>query len=336
MGWGNIPSLLFFVQEVMNRGVILLSLLALVLLPACGQDSPSVEEAPSVAQIEEEAGGTPTSTPVNTGVVPVTYEGEDKKYQDQAPAGMVYVKGGCFTQGTNNAQVDEKWEHEVCVDGFYMDKHEVTQKRWQEVMGYNPSKFKGENLPVEQVNYFDIQEFISRSNGQCRLPTEAEWEYAAGGGLVRTRYYWGNMMDGDFAWYEDNAQDKTHPVGQKKPNQYGLYDMMGNVWEWTEDWYAATYEPVKVSNPQGPSTGEYRVIRGGGMDTSAGGLRITNRTWLHPKNRVYTKITTYGGIINEIFNFIGFRCARDLNVKESGQPAGSGKTENPTPESSGS
>lgn len=298
----------------MKFGVIFTGLLALVLLPACGQEPESAQEAPSVAQIEEAAGGTPTSTPTNQGVVPVTYTGEDKKYQEQAPEGMVYIKGGCYTQGTNEAQVDEKWEHEVCLDGFYMDKYEVSQKRWTSLIDYNPSKFVGDDLPVEQVNYFDIQEFISLSKGQCRLPTEAEWEYAAGGGLVDTRYYWGNMMDGDFAWFEDNSEAKTHPVGQKKPNQYGLYDMMGNVWEWTEDWYAPAYEPVDVKNPHGPKKGEFRVIRGGGLDTSAGGLRITNRTWLHPKNRVFTKITTYGGIINEIFNFIGFRCARDLNV----------------------
>ncbi len=289
-------------------------LLSLLFTTACGQSETPTEEAPSVAQIEESAGGTPTSTPVNVGVVPVEYTGEDKVLADNAPEGMVYIKGGCFTMGTNDAQVDEKWEHEVCLDSFYLDKYEVTQKRWKEVMDFNPSRFVGDDLPVEQVSYFDIQDFASKSNGRCRLPTEAEWEYAAGGNLVKTRYYWGNMMDGDYAWFEDNSQEKTHPVGQKKPNQYGLYDMMGNVWEWTEDWYAAVYEPVKETNPHGPKTGEYRVIRGGGMDTSAGGLRITNRTWLHPKNRVYTKITTYGGIINEIFNFIGFRCARDIKV----------------------
>ncbi len=320
----------------MKFGVISLGLLGLILLPACGQDSTTTEKAPSVAQIEEAAGGTPTSTPVNQGVVPVVYSGDDKTYQEQAPEGMVYIKGGCFTRGTNEAQVDEKWEHEVCLDGFYLDKYEVTQKRWKEAMDYNPSKFVGDDLPVEQVNYFDIQEFISQSNGTCRLPTEAEWEYAAGGGLVRTRYYWGNMMDGDFAWFEDNSKASTHPVGQKKPNQYGLYDMMGNIWEWTEDWYDATYEPVKVSNPHGPKTGKFRVIRGGGMDTSAGGLRITNRTWLHPKNRVYTKITTYGGIINEIFNYIGFRCARDLKASGQEKSAEVQKDENPTTEPTGS
>lgn len=305
--------------------------LFLLFTTACGQSEAPVEQAaPSVAQIEEAGGGEPVSTPVNVGVVPVEYTGEDKFFQDKAPPGMVYIKGGCFTMGTNEAQVDEKWEHEVCLDGFYMDKYEVTQKRWTQLMDYNPSRFVGDDLPVEQVNYFDIQEFASKSNGQCRLPTEAEWEYAAGGGLVKTRYYWGNMMDGDYAWYEDNAEAKTHQVGQKKPNQYGLYDMMGNVWEWTEDWYAAVYEPVKVSNPHGPKTGEYRVIRGGGMDTSAGGLRITNRTWLHPKNRVYTKITTYGGIINEIFNFIGFRCARDI-PKDLKEAAARQAAETPAP-----
>ncbi|MFQ5481129.1 MAG: formylglycine-generating enzyme family protein [Nitrospinaceae bacterium] len=287
-----------------------------LLLAGCGgggTDSNGNSAAPSVAAIEEEAGGVPAPELAPRGVVPVVYTGEDKVLADRAPEGMAYIKGGCFTMGNNNAQADEKLAHPVCVDGFFMDRYEVTQKRWEAVMGYNPSKFTGPDLPVEQVNFPDIQDFIKRSGGTCRLPSEAEWEYAAGANLVRTRYYWGNLMDGEYAWFKDNSGGITHPGGSKKPNQYGLYDMMGNVWEWTEDWYAPNYSPEKVTNPTGPNSGEYRVIRGGGLDTTAGGLRITNRTWLHPKNRVYTKITTYGGIVNEIFNYIGFRCVRDLD-----------------------
>ena len=112
-----------------------------------------------------------------------------------------------------------------------MDKYEVTQARWEKMMGANPSKFIHPDQPVEQVNFFDAQKFAKKSNGQCRLPTEAEWEYAAKGG-ADSRYYWGNMMDESYIWYEDNSDGTTHPVGQKQPNQYGLYDMMGNVWEW--------------------------------------------------------------------------------------------------------
>tara|TARA_B100000686_G_scaffold346804_2_gene434193 strand:- start:1031 stop:1615 length:585 start_codon:yes stop_codon:yes gene_type:complete len=192
-----------------------------------------------------------------------------------------------------------------------MDKTEVTQKRWQSIMGFNPSKFINENNPVEQVNFFDIQQFIKKSNGVCRLPTEAEWEYAAGIG-IQANYYWGNMMDGQYAWFKDNSGKLPHEVGLKKPNQFGLYDMMGNIWEWVADWYENTYSALEKNNPKGPPSGEHKTIRGGSFDSSAGALRITNRTWLHPKNRVYAKVSTYGGNVNEIFNYIGFRCAQSI------------------------
>jgi len=226
---------------------------------------------------------------------------------------MVFIKGGCFTMGNAHAQADEQPEHPACVDDFYMDKHEVTQARWKKVMGNNPSKFIGDDLPVEQINYYDVQEFIKKSNGACRLPTEAEWEYAAAGG-VKSRYYWGDMMDAAYAWYEDGSEGKTHPVGQKRPNQYGLYDMMGNVWEWVDDWYAPTYLKTEKQNPKGPATGENKVIRGGAFDSSSGALRVTNRTWVNPANRVYSKVSTYGGIVNEIYNYIGFRCAKSIEA----------------------
>ena len=225
---------------------------------------------------------------------------------------MVFIKGGCFLMGNEYAQADEKPEHEICLNDFYMDKFEVTQKKWKKVMGFNPAKNVGKNLPVEQVNYFDIKEFIEASKGACRLPTEAEWEYAAGLG-IQANYYWGNIMDPEYAWYVDNSKKTTHPVGSKKPNQFGLHDMMGNVWEWVEDWYEPYYSALVKDNPQGPASGEYKVIRGGGFDSSAGALRTTNRIWLHPKNRVFSKVTTYGGIVNEVYNYIGFRCAKSIS-----------------------
>lgn len=237
---------------------------------------------------------------------------EDKEKADRAPEGMVFIKGGCFIMGNDFAQADEKPEHEVCLDDFYMDKYEVTQERWEKVMGFNPSKHIGKDFPVEQVNYFDIQEFIEASNGNCRLPSEAEWEYAAGLG-IQANYYWGNIMDPDYAWYVDNSGKTTHAVGQKKPNQFGLYDILGNVWEWVEDWYEPYYSALVRDNPKGPANGEYKVIRGGGFDSSAGALRITNRIWLHPKNRVYSKVNLYGGAVNEVYNYIGFRCAKSIS-----------------------
>ena len=242
-------------------------------------------------------------------VQPIQISPEDQEKANKSPKGMVFIKGGCFMMGNDFAQVDERPIHEVCLNDFYIDKTEVTQKRWQEVMGFNPSKFINENNPVEQINFFDIQRFIKKVSGNCRLPTEAEWEYAAGVG-IQANYYWGNMMDGDYAWFEGNSDKVPQEVGKKKPNQFGLYDMMGNVWEWVNDWYENTYRVISKSNPKGPSDGDYKVIRGGSFESSAGALRITNRTWLHPKNRVYAKVSTYGGNVNQIFNYIGFRCAK--------------------------
>lgn len=250
-------------------------------------------------------------------VVPITLLPEDREKAKRAPKGMVFIKGGCFIMGNDFAQEDEKPKHEVCLDDFFMDKHEMTQARFEKATGYNPSKFIGPDLPLEQVNYVEIQEFLEKSDGQCRLPTEAEWEYAAGGG-ADSRYYWGNMMDESYAWYADNSGGGTHPVGQKLPNQHGLHDMMGNVWEWTDDWYEPYYRVRETNNPEGPEAGEHKVIRGGAFDSSAGALRITNRIWLHPKNRVFPKVTTYGQAINEIYNYIGFRCAKSLNKTSPG------------------
>lgn len=292
----------------------LMSLCLCLALVACSQgDSPTGDsEAPSIAEIEQQAGPEQGAPGPRKRVEPVELSEEDKKIAARAPEGMVFIKGSCFIMGNDNAQVDEKFEREVCVDDFFMDKYEVTQARWEKVMGFNPSKFLGPDRPVEQVNYYDIQKFLKATHGACRLPTEAEWEYAARAG-AESRYYWGNVMDGEYAWYADNSGGTTHPVGQKKPNAFGLYDMMGNVWEWTEDWWQNVYPAEKLVNPTGPNTGEYKVIRGGSFDSSAGALRLTNRTWLNPKNRVYSKISTYGGLVNEKFNYIGFRCVQDVD-----------------------
>jgi formylglycine-generating enzyme len=265
---------------------------------------PSFSELP---EISEES-----SSISDQRVVPVQLSPEDQAKASKAPEGMVFIKGGCFIMGNDYAQEDEKPEHDICVDDFYLDKYEVTQARWEKLMGFNPSKFQGADLPVEQVNFMNAQKFIQKSGeGACRLPTEAEWEYAARGGAT-TRYFWGNMVHGDYTWYEENSEGTTHPVGSSAPNQYGLYDMNGNVWEWVNDWYEPYYKVRSKDNPKGPETGESKVVRGGSFDSSAGALRITNRIWLHPENKVFPKVTTYGQVMNEIFNYIGFRCAQSI------------------------
>lgn len=282
------------------------------LLSACtekAEDQVSEDIHPSFSELPEVS--EESSTLSQQRVIPVQFSPEDQTKADKAPEGMVFIKGGCFIMGNDYTQEDEKPEHEVCLDGFYMDRHEVTQARWEKIMGFNPSKFVGANLPVEQVNFLDVQKFIKKSKGVCRLPTEAEWEYAARGGAT-TRYFWGNMVHEDYTWYEDNSSETSHSVGGKAPNQYGLHDMMGNVWEWVNDWYEPYYKMRSKNNPPGPETGESKVVRGGSFDSSAGALRITNRVWLHPKNKVFPKVTTYGQIMNEVFNYIGFRCAQDL------------------------
>ena len=246
------------------------------------------------------------------GIAMIKIEPEDQKIADNAPEGMVFIKGGCFIMGNDYTQEDEKPEHKVCLDDFYMDKFEVTQARWEKLMGFNPSKFLGVDLPVEQVNYENVQKFIKKSEGNCRLPTEAEWEYAARGGS-QTRYFWGNMVNEKYTWYEENSNQSTQVVGSKLPNQYGLYDMMGNVWEWVDDWYEPYYQIRTQNNPTGPENGDSKIVRGGSFDSSAGALRITNRVWLHPKNKVFPKVTTYGQIMNEVYNFIGFRCAKSIS-----------------------
>jgi formylglycine-generating enzyme required for sulfatase activity len=291
----------------MNVFRIIGILLFLALPLGCSQgDEKQESQAPSISDIEGVEGDKESASPV-----PIELTEEDKLKAKQAPQGMVFIKGGCFTMGNDRAQADEKYEHEACIDDFYMDRYEVTQARWEKVMGYNPSKNIKSDNPVEQVNYFDIQQFIEKSGGACRLPTEAEWEFAARG-HAKTRYFWGNVMDGAYAWFEDNSDKTTHPVGQKKPNQFGLHDMMGNVWEWTEDWYSPNYVGNKEANPTGPKEGEYKVIRGGSFDSSAGALRITNRTWLNPKNRVFSKVASYGGSVDELYNYVGFRCAKSI------------------------
>ncbi len=207
---------------------------------------------------------------------------------------MVAVKGGTFTMGGtseqgNDAESDEKPTHSVTLSDYYIGKFEVTQELWQAVMGNNPSYFKGTNLPVEQVSWNDIQDFIRKLNKKTgtnfRLPTEAEWEYAARGGNKSNGYkYSGSNNIDNVAWYGSNSGSKTHPVGQKTPNELGIYDMSGNVWEWCQDWYG-NYSSSSQTNPKGPSSGSHRVLRGGSWYINAGYCRISHRFNYNPFNR---------------------------------------------------
>ena len=185
---------------------------------------------------------------------------------------MVKVEAGTFMMGATsemqNPYDDEKPVHQVTLtNDYYMGKYEVTQALWQAVTGKNPSKFKGDNLPVERVSWNDCQVFIRNLNNMTgrkfRLPTEAEWEYAARGGKKSRGYqYSGSSNISDVAWFDDINGNKKHPVGTKQANELGLYDMSGNVWEWCQDRYGS-YSSLFQKNPTGAIMGVYRVFRGG-------------------------------------------------------------------------
>ena len=201
--------------------------------------------------------------------------------------------------GSTAGDDDEKPVHTVRVDSFYMGKYEVTQEEWQEVMGSNPSRFKGTNRPVEGVSWYDVVAYCNKRsyregrtpvyqiNGErvraswtadgYRLPTEAEWEYAARGGNESRGYeYAGGDNADQVGWYGDNSGDKTQPVGGKSPNELGIYDMSGNVWEWCWDRYGG-YSYGSQTNPKGASSGPRRVLRGGSWYLYAGYLRSAYR-----------------------------------------------------------
>ncbi len=181
---------------------------------------------------------------------------------------MVRVKCGSFQMGVDNGYDQAQPAHTVTLpQDYYIGKYEVTQAEWQAVTGKNPAKFKGEHLPVEYVSWDDCQEFIRQLNAltglNFRLPTEAEWEYAARGGKKSKGYIYSGSNDVDsVAWYGKNSNKTTHPVGYRTPNELGLYDMNGNVWEWCQDWYG-NYTNEAQTSPKGPSSGHFRTIRGG-------------------------------------------------------------------------
>ena len=207
---------------------------------------------------------------------------------------MVDVAGGTFTMGATPEQEDEavdseKPAHQVTLSSFSIGQTEVTQALWLAVMGTNPSTFTG-NLqnPVDMVSWDDCQEFITQLNAltglSFRLPTEAEWEYAARGGNKSqgTKYAGSSILD-EVAWYPDNSNGTTHPVATKSPNELGLYDMSGNVFEWCQDWFGE-YSSTAQTNPTGPESGTYKIQRGGSFRHNAGMCRVSRRSYATSSN----------------------------------------------------
>ena len=205
--------------------------------------------------------------------------------EKETEGNMVFVEGGTFQMGSNS-DYNEMPVHTVTVSSFYMDKTEVTQAEYRKVMGKNPSKFSGcDDCPVENVSWHDANEYAKKVGK--RLPTEAEWEYAARGGSKSKgyRYSGSNQLDA-VGWYYDNSNDRTNPVAQKLPNELGLYDMSGNVYEWCSDWYGEeSYSSSPQNNPQGPNSGYSRVLRGGSWHYDVSSCRVAGRYRSNPASR---------------------------------------------------
>jgi formylglycine-generating enzyme required for sulfatase activity len=216
---------------------------------------------------------------------------------------FVKIPAGEFAMGSANGGDSEKPPHKVVISrGFEIGKYEVTQAQWEAVMGGNPSRFKGADLPVEQVSWEDVQAFLQALNAKkdgyvYRLPTEAEWEYAARAGTTGDYGGTGNLAE--MGWYGANSGGKTHPVGTKQVNRWGLHDMHGNVWEWCQDWYDKEYyKSSPTTDPPGPATGTRKATRGGCYSYSAD--RATSSSRAHPAP-------------DARYDIIGFRLVRSSN-----------------------
>ena len=237
----------------------------------------------------------PSATPMSN---PSQYTGETHTIPLDSPEGvvelvMVKIPAGTFEMGNNSGDPDEKPVHHVTISkDFYIGIHEITQAQWQAVMGNNPSYMKWDSLPMENVSWNDCQEFITKLNqmdhGTFRLPTEAEWEYACRAGTT-TDFYWGNENIDNYAWYFDNSSSYTQDSGSnsqevamKLPNNFGVFDMSGNIYEWCNDWYG-DYTSKSVVDPMGNQSGSYRVMRGGSWETTAWYCRSSDRTSYFPK-----------------------------------------------------
>ena len=206
-----------------------------------------------------------------------------QKIIDNLISNMVYVEGGTFIMS------ESAGSHQVTLSSFSIGRYEVTQEEWEMVMGNNPSNFNGAKNPVENVSWNDCQEFIRKLNAltgkKFRLPTEAEWEFAASGGNKTKGYkYSGSNRVGAVAWYENNSGKTTQPVGLKSRNELGLYDMSGNVWEWCGDWFGY-YGFSSQTNPKGAAKGTERVCRGGCFDDESWSCWVSRRARTSPDIR---------------------------------------------------
>lgn len=238
-----------------------------------------------------QSGSTPAPTPTPTPTPPPSPSGNvDSITVNGVTFKMVKIEGGTFMMGAPSSDAEaysnEMPQHCVTLSEYYIAETEVTQALWQAVMGSNPSHFKFPDRPVEEISWNDCKTFIEKLNQltdkQFRLPTEAEWEYAArGGGNSHGYKFSGSDNVDDVAWYTDNCGGETHAVKTKAANELGLYDMTGNVLEWCSDWMAA-YTADTVTNPQGPAAGFKRVLRGGSLYNDARRLRVTRRSEYNP------------------------------------------------------
>jgi len=275
-------------KNLVLRGCLAAVVTVTAVVTAGGQSAPRNPEParPDDRSVEEPQGGNPESHRLDCG--------------GGAMLELVLVPAGKFLVGSSPAEEDhignEGPQHEVTISrAFYMGIHEVTQRQWQAVMGSNPSIFKGAMKPVENVSWNEAASFCQvlsrRTNRKVRLPAEAEWEYACRAGS-QTRFCFGDSGDamGEYATYKYDLDDGaryagTHPVGQKKPNAFGLYDMHGNVREWCGDWYGE-YGSEKAVDPQGPSSGEFHVLRGGAWNDEPSLCRSAVRVMVAPGGKV--------------------------------------------------
>lgn len=288
-------------------GLCLGALMATVIMASAQTETNRVVQPPVTIQ-------QPKSVAVAVGE-PATFGVDGSKdvvaqLSDTVKMDMIWIEPGTFVMGSPSNELgrySDETQHTVTLTkGYWLGKYEVTQAQYQTVMGSNPSNFKGDNLPVEDVSWYDANNFCAKLTAQEKaagrlpegyeytLPTEAQWEYACRAGTTTALNSGKNLTQeydncpnlGEVGWYTSNSGSKTHEVGQKKPNEWGLYDMHGNVWEWCKDWYGS-YSTGAVTDPVGPSTGSRRVIRGGSWYFNANYCRSAYRYYDFPDNDYY-------------------------------------------------